>query len=150
MGISDFFKNDNKIVHVWVDKNTDLIWELDISSNLMTWDEANIYAETMNSKLYCGYSDWRLPTIEELEWIYKYKNLDIALKYKEKGVSTSDFSKLFYWSSTLLGDRIDKILDLTGHSQQDMVNMAWNICITNAATGYDEKTDKQCLRLVRG
>jgi len=150
MGISDFFKNDNKIVHVWEDKNTDLIWELDISSNLMTWDEANIYAETMNSKLYCGYSDWRLPTIEELEWIYKYKNLDIALKYKEKGVSTSDFSKLFYWSSTLLGDRIDKILDLTGHSQQDMVNMAWNVCITNAAAGYDEKTDKQCLRLVRG
>ncbi len=158
MGFLDFLKGDAntgiestaKIVDVWVDKNTGLMWELDISRSLMTWNEANVYAETMNSKMYCGYSDWRLPTIEELEWVYKYKNLDIAWKYKEKGVNATDFSNLFYWSSNLLRDRVEKILDLTGLSERHMVNMAWNICITNAIAGYDDIRDKQCLRLVRG
>lgn len=147
MGFFDFLKD--KTADVWVDKNTGLMWQLDIASKLMTWYEAMEYASQLNQQKYCGYNDWRLPTIEEQEWIYRYKNLDIAWKYKEKGINPNDFSRAFYWSSTTLGDRIEKILVLDSVSESDLNDKAWNICITNAMAGYDSKFDKQCVRLVR-
>lgn len=134
---------------MWKDNNTDLIWQLDIDTKLMSWYEANKYVSNMNILSYGGCTDWRLPTIEELEVVYAYKNLDIAWKYKEKGIST-DFSRAFYWSSTSLEDRVEKILDLNSVSQYDMKNKAWNICLKNALAGYDDKSDKQCVRMVRG
>lgn len=147
MGFFDFLKS--KTADVWVDKNTNLMWQLDIPSDLMTWNEANKYVFSMNQKQYCGYSDWRLPTIEEQEWVHKYKNLDIAWKYKEKGIELNNFKKAFYWSSTTLGERVSKILDKNSVTQSDLINKAWNICIRNAMAGYDNKTDIFCVRLVR-
>ncbi len=153
MGFFDFLKTKTgskpKTIDVWMDKNTGLLWQLDIENRLMSWYEANEYVENINSMQYGGYSDWRLPTIEEQEWIHRYKNLDIAWKYKEKNIKT-DFLHQFYWSSTLLRDRVEKILDLNSVSEQDMNNKVWNICISNAMAGYDDKTDKQCVRVVRG
>jgi len=150
MGFFDFISKKINTIDVWKDNNTGLMWQLDIDTRLMTWLEANEYVKNINNMNYGGYSDWRLPTIEELEFVHRYKNLDIAWKYKEKGISISDFSRAFYWSSTLLGDRVEKILDLNSVSQQDMNNKVWNICISNAIAGYDDKSDKQCVRLVRG
>lgn len=46
------------------------------------WDEANLYCTFCNHN---GYTDWRLPTIEELDYIYNSKN---------------DFVGSYYWSST--------------------------------------------------
>ncbi len=148
MGFFDFLKS--KTADVWLDKNTGLMWQLDIPSNLMTWDEANQYANDINQRIYCNFSDWRLPTIEELERVYRYKNLDIAWKYKEKGINTIDSEYKFYWSSTLLGERLEKINSFSNITEETLTNKAWNICITNALAGYDIKTDRQCARLVRG
>lgn len=148
MGLFDFFKN--KMVDVWMDKYTNLMWQLDVPSNLMTWYEAVEYVKELNSQNYCGYSDWRLPTIEEQELVHRYKNLDIAWKYKEKGINTNDFLQLFYWSSTTLGERVGKIIDLDSVTRDDMNDKAWNICIKNGMSGYDSKHDKQRVRLVRG
>jgi len=147
MGFFDFLKS--KTADVWVDKNTSLMWQLDIPLDLMTWDEANAYVKDINSKQYCGYRNWRLPTIEEQEWVHKYKNLDIAWKYNEKGIDPKNFQQAFFWSSTSLGERIEKITDTGSVSDSDMKKKAWNICISNAMAGYDAKTDKQCVRLVR-
>lgn len=149
MGFFDFVSQRTNTIDIWKDNNTDLMWQLDINTRLMTWYEANEYADNMNAAQYGGYTDWRLPTIEELEIVYAYKNLDIAWKYKEKGIS-ADFSRAFYWSSTSLGDRIEKILNLNSVSRHDMKNKAWNICITNALAGYNDKSDKHCVRMVRG
>lgn len=148
MGFFDFLKS--KKANVWVDNNTNLMWQLNVPSALMTWNEANGYVIDMNKQQYCGYNDWRLPTIEEQEWVHRYKNLDVAWKYKENDVNPNDFSRAFYWSSTLLGDRTEKILDIKSVSDIDMKNKVWNICISNGISGYDSKTDKQCVRLVRG
>ena len=147
MGFFDFLKS--KTIDVWKDNNTGLLWQLDIPLELMTWDEANLYVININNSSYGGFKDWRLPTIEELEWIYRYENLDIAWKYKEKGVKT-DFQHSFYWSSNELGDRIEKIMYLDDVTTNDLKNKAWNICINSAMAGYDPKFDKQCVRLVRG
>lgn len=35
-----------------------------------TWEEANSWVEKINTERYAGFSDWRLPTIEEFEAIY--------------------------------------------------------------------------------
>jgi len=148
MGFFDFLKS--KTTDVWLDKNTGLMWQLDIPSNLMTWDEANQYAHNINQKKYGGFTDWRLPTIEELERVYRYKNLDIAWKYKEKAINIVDFEYHFYWSSTLLGERLEKIHSFSNITEETLTNKAWNICIINALAGYDIRTDHQCVRLVRG
>lgn len=147
MGFFDFLKT--KTANVWLDKYTGLIWQLDIASNLMTWNEANEYVNDMNQKKYCGYNDWRLPTIEEQERVHRYKNLDIAWKYNEKGINTNDFARNFFWSSTLLGDRIEKIMN-PNVTDYDLQNKAWNININTAGAGYDPLSDKQSVRMVRG
>lgn len=149
MGFFNFFTKRTNTIDIWQDTNTGLMWQLDIEPKLMSWYEANEYVKSINSMNYGGYSDWRLPTIYEQEKVHRYRNLDIAWKYKEKGISVSDFSKAFYWSSTLLENSIEKMLDRDSVSQEDIHNKVWNICISNAMAGYDDKTDKQCVRLVR-
>lgn len=106
MGFFEFLKS--KISYACIDKHTKLMWQLDIPLETMTWSEAISYANDMNNKNYSGFNNWRLPTIEELEWVHKYKNLDIAWKYEEKGVEPKNFRKAFLWSSTTLGERIEK------------------------------------------
>ncbi len=44
------------------DNNTNLWWQYDMPERTYTWDEANTYCENT----YAGYSDWRLPTVQEL------------------------------------------------------------------------------------
>jgi hypothetical protein len=38
----------------------------------MNWLEALAYLQTMNERNYFGYSDWRLPSVKELETITDY------------------------------------------------------------------------------
>jgi FixJ family two-component response regulator len=47
------------------------------------WDEANAWVEKINEEKYAGYSDWRLPTIEEFEAIYKEDGKQLAYDRKE-------------------------------------------------------------------
>lgn len=47
------------------------------------WDEANVWVEKINEEKYAGYSDWRLPTVEELEAIYKEDGKQLAYDRKE-------------------------------------------------------------------
>jgi len=145
MGFLDFFKT----VDVWVDKHTDLMWQLDIENKNFSWNEANEYVIQKNLAQYAGFDDWRLATIEELENVYRYKNLDIAWKYKKKGINVNDFSQAFYWSSNLLEERKNKIIDSDSLVDIDMKNKAWNVCAMNAMAGFDDITDKQRVRMVR-
>lgn len=49
-----------------IDATTGLIWQKRSSGKAMTWEEAGDYITGLNQKKLAGYSDWRLPTIEEL------------------------------------------------------------------------------------
>ena len=51
----------------------------------MTWDNANTYC---NGLEFCGFSDWRLPTRQELYQMYIYR------------ASIGGFNIFYYWSST--------------------------------------------------
>ena len=61
----------------------------------LTWDEAFDYAKKLRTG---GFSDWRVPTKEELEIIYKIKD--------RCGISVDHFA-FFFWSSSTYTDNTD-------------------------------------------
>ena len=54
--------NDDKVI---VDSATGLMWHQSGSDKGMVWNEAKQWVKDLNSRGYAGYSDWRLPTVEE-------------------------------------------------------------------------------------
>jgi len=50
---------------VIIDYATGLIWHQSGSDKDMDWPEAKQWVKELNDKGYAGYSDWRLPTVEE-------------------------------------------------------------------------------------
>lgn len=48
------------------DEATRLMWEKHASSGLVKWEDVDSYIDELNSSEFAGYSDWRLPTIEEI------------------------------------------------------------------------------------
>lgn len=53
-------------VQVVIDYATGLMWQQDGPADPMTWQDTRSYIAQLNTTQYAGYSDWRLPTIEEL------------------------------------------------------------------------------------
>jgi len=90
-------------VAVWRDRDTNLYWEVKNSKNRdesLNFEEAESYIDELNSSSYGGFSNWRIPTRQELETLFsreKSEELyiktplikDVVKKYKP-----------IYWSST--------------------------------------------------
>ena len=76
-----------------MDTSTGLTWQQATPDNLMTWEEALSYCETLNLG---NYTDWRLPTIMELLSLVDHSSYNPAINttYFPDTVSS------FYWSST--------------------------------------------------
>ena len=55
-------KNDDTVT----DEATGLMWQKGGSEVAMTWVEGREYARKLNKEGFAGYSDWRVPTVEEL------------------------------------------------------------------------------------
>jgi len=53
-------------VAVIIDQATGLMWQRDGSEKIMFLSDAETYLKSLNEKAYAGFSDWRLPTVEEL------------------------------------------------------------------------------------
>jgi hypothetical protein len=66
--VNDFVDNNDGTV---TDQVTGLMWQKDGSSEGMTWADVKEYVNKLNSGQFGGYSDWRLPTIEELASLIK-------------------------------------------------------------------------------
>jgi serine/threonine-protein kinase len=49
-----------------LDGVTGLVWQQDGSDYPMTWNEAQVYVQRLNSERFAGRSNWRLPTVPEL------------------------------------------------------------------------------------
>lgn len=63
---NDYHPRGSKDEEVIVDCATGLTWQKSGSSGEVTLNEAKEYVRTLNEEQYAGYSDWRLPTLEEL------------------------------------------------------------------------------------
>lgn len=69
-GKNDFVDNGDSTI---TDKNTDLMWDAQGSSEGMNWQEALAWVQQKNTENYLGYNDWRLPNAKELQSIVDYE-----------------------------------------------------------------------------
>ena len=60
--------NDDQVV---IDHVTDLMWQQS-GSDLTSKDKVEKYVNQINGAQYAGFSDWRLPTLEELASLIAY------------------------------------------------------------------------------
>ena len=72
-GVNDFSDNGDGTI---TDNATGLIWSQNDSGSDapdgLNWEEALAYVEAQNEANYLGYSDWRLPSVKELQSIVDY------------------------------------------------------------------------------
>ena len=97
----------------------------------MNWDEANEFIKELNKKRYCGYSDWRLPTVHELHSLIDYRQLDPALLLDNPFNNVQLF---WYWTSTIYVHEIGRV---------------WIIYMCNGHVSYSNKSHNSCVWPVR-
>ena len=78
----------------WVvrDKNTGLFWESQNEAWTKTWEQAKSYCEALDK---WWKTNWRLPTISELEWLVDFSRYSPAINTNYFTVASA-----YYWSST--------------------------------------------------
>lgn len=85
----------------WTDPDTGLMWSREDNGSDVNWNQASEYCSKL--KL-AGFSNWRLPTIEELQGIYD-PNVNIKSEFDYGVVTTHVKGNLkltgWYWSSSL-------------------------------------------------
>jgi len=114
----------------WKDPKTGLEWQWE-SPGKMSWQEALDYA---NSLALNGKSDWRLPTVSELESLLDRSVLYLELRpIVRKEVPFQDM--LSYWSSTTF---------------EDHTNNAWIVMFDGAYVLSYYKSNRYHIRCVRG
>jgi len=121
------------------DNLTGLMWVKDLntvnSGSTAIWQTAVNLIETANAgSVYCGYSDWYLPTVNELQSLvnYGYKPSPAAW------LNTQGFENvraLFYWSST---------------SYAPNTNAAWYVYFAHGYVNADYKNNGNYVWPVRG
>ncbi len=114
------------------DNVTKLIWQDDSSASSVTatWENANnITCQSLNTSTFGGYTDWRLPTIEELYTITN-KGTHSPAKFS----TFNNFASGFYWSSTTYA----------GNSGN-----AWYVDFDSGSDDADDKTNSGYVRCVR-
>ncbi|MDD2698093.1 MAG: DUF1566 domain-containing protein [Arcobacteraceae bacterium] len=107
---------------VYLDYQKNLMWQDDISAKEIrkNWDGAMDYCDNLTL---AGYGDWYLPNKDDLETLFKQKNL---LKNKQTAP---------YWSSSSVSSKIDS---------------GWIIFFSNGSEAWRSKKIPNNVRCVRG
>ena len=117
------------------DNKSGLIWLLNanIPERTLSWDGAQDYTEGLNRDKFAGYSDWRVPSLEELETLIAHVKLlgfdgstperTVAAGLRSMGIRNVQPDG--YWSST----------SYFFHSAE-----AWYVSMTNGAGDLGDKT----------
>jgi hypothetical protein len=80
---------------VVVDKASGLMWHQAGSEVTLDFFSAQEWVDDLNIQKYAGYSDWRLPTLEEAISLYEMKtnkdmNIDPVFSYSQRFIWTGD------------------------------------------------------------
>jgi hypothetical protein len=105
------------------------MWQSYTSDIDFTWEQAFSYVNSLNSSGLCGYHDWRLPSVNELQSIIDYSttpSIDVSFFSNAK----SDY----YWTSTSYAVDLD---------------YAWSINFYNRLQTSRYKNNYSYIRLVR-
>lgn len=124
-----------------IDQETRLMWSINPHKSAdfpnpykaMTWQEAQDWLKQVNQRGWCGYKDWRLPTLEELK--------SLLLPKKQQGLYLrrdvfTDVSAENYWV-------------WTSSPVADFNSYAWVIYFGNGGTGNCTKDTNHYVRVVR-
>lgn len=124
LGSAKIQSDQNKIIEIddnvlaWIDESTNLMWEVKNSDNanyMYAWHkryvktaqmpssgpfeieikDAASYVERLNANKYAGFSDWRLPSVEELESLIDYDGDNLFVKMPLQNNTASA-----YWTDT--------------------------------------------------
>jgi len=126
------------------DNVTGLIWEVKTDDggvhdkdNVYTWNDArNVFIAALNSALFGGQSDWRMPTMKELSYLVGY-----SIPYPGPTIDTTYFPNTVYagsskyWSST---------------TNASSTGSAWLVYFGNGVLYFRSKSDGNYVRAVRG
>jgi hypothetical protein len=82
------------------DTDTGLMWDQDTPDNAMTWESA---LSTFENSTWAGYTDWRLPTIQELRSLVDYSRFNPVINI----TYFPDTAASCYWSSTTYANGTD-------------------------------------------
>jgi hypothetical protein len=89
-----------------LDTRTGLMWMVKDfryieAREVRSWREALDWVATINQQKYAGYSDWRIPTIEELKAVYNPQKLQKNYRGKPVGYPEAFENKggSFFWSN---------------------------------------------------
>ena len=113
-----------------MDNVTGLMWQKDTAPGTYTWKQARSYCSSLTLG---GYTDWRLPTIQELS------NLtDSSIPSPGPAINTSYFPDTmasYYWSATASARGLFK---------------AWRVDFSDGYVNYNGKRNVLYVRAVRG
>jgi len=113
---------------VFYDKARGLMWQQSGSDNRMDLDDAMAYVDKLNLERFAGYSDWRIPTLEEaITLLEPTKNndglyIDQVFDRRQKWIWTSDL---------------------------DSASRAWVVSFSNGGCGYGDFYYGSYVRAVR-
>ena len=80
---------------------------LESPADKLTWTEAQSYPAVLNTAVFGGYDDWRLPTIKELYSLILFSGEDVAPEAASGGVPFIDTDAFtFVYGNTNAGERI--------------------------------------------
>ena len=127
-GIAPSYSRDDA-KEIVTDHVTGLMWQddADAANITKTWEDAKAYCDALTLG---GYSDWRLPTIEELEGIVDYGRVVPGIDPMFQHTTASD-----YWSSTTNAEYRDNV---------------WRVRFYDGQSDSYPKTDDFYVRCVRG
>lgn len=95
-----------------LDKETKLMWTR--VANLggeMAWDDAFKFVEMVNEQKHAGYSDWRLPSKEELLTLVEYaRRMGVTVSINDffQNIGFKNVQAYVYWSSTSYTGNADR------------------------------------------
>ena len=122
---SAYVDNGNGTV---TDTSTGLMWQQAYSPGTGTWEQALAYCEGLNLG---GYTDWRLPTVNELRSLLDYSRYEsmINATYFPGTVSS------FYWSSTTDAEFTDRACGVGFYDGYDSGYNKYNSTYVRAVRG---------------
>ena len=111
--LSEFYFNRTDFIlsrDVLTDPKTELMWTRKDNGGDINWSQANGYCDTLTL---AGYSDWRLPTVDEFSGIYDANNIGEGFQLKTTGFWSSTKSGLASaWYFVFLGKRHRFLLEV--------------------------------------
>lgn len=90
-------RREAKAVEFYTDRSTGLMWVRNgsLTGKKMNWDEAIVWVKNLS---YQGYSDWRLPTKDELEFFVKQAGKQPWIWFNSNGFKSVQAD--YYWSGS--------------------------------------------------